>query len=255
MPSALDERIHVAVRSYKRAGEVTTLDLFPFAHVWVPESQADAYRQHYGDRVVVIPDEADGNPARKFNAILDRRPAPWVLILDADISGIGHFEAGGLRRLPPDDLARFIRHGFELAEAVGARLWGLNLNPDPMSYRTQAPFNLLSPILGPFSGHLEHQLRYDESMPAREDVDHFLQHIRTFRKALRFNAYHYYHNHGSKKGGFVSMRSLAIEERSQAALIAKWGSAVCRIGSTAGGKSATGRNILNTQVRVPIPGC
>ena len=57
----MDPRIHVAIKSYKRAGRVTTLAVAPFASVWVPESQGDAYRKHYGARVITIPDECDGS--------------------------------------------------------------------------------------------------------------------------------------------------------------------------------------------------
>ncbi|GAI75871.1 unnamed protein product [marine sediment metagenome] len=89
----IDTQIHVAIKSYKRAGRVKTLVPFPFAWVWAPESQGDEYREHYGDRVITIPDELDGNLGRKQNAILDRAPCPWVLLLDDDIPRIGYWEA------------------------------------------------------------------------------------------------------------------------------------------------------------------
>jgi hypothetical protein len=37
----IDDRIHVAIRSYRRAGRVDTLKPFPFAYVWVPELRYD----------------------------------------------------------------------------------------------------------------------------------------------------------------------------------------------------------------------
>ena len=87
----IDEKIHVAIKSYKRAGRVKTLSVAPFAWVWVPDSQGDEYRAHYGDRVLTIPREEDGNLCRKSNAILNRSPCPWTLILDDDITAIRYF--------------------------------------------------------------------------------------------------------------------------------------------------------------------
>jgi hypothetical protein len=252
---SIDERIHVAIRSYRRAGRVTSLACFPFAFVWVPESQGEEYRRHYGDRVITIPDECDGNTSRKFNAILDRSPKKWTLILDDDITRLGMFEGGYRHAVGPEQLAEMIVHHFELAEALGVRLWGINVNHDPTGYRAFCPLNLLAPILGPFSGHLDPELRYDESVPAKEDYDFWLQNIRRYHKSLRVNKYHYMHDHGQKSGGFVSMRTAELERNCIQRLIEKWGSSVVKAGGMKGRRHSSGENILNTRVTVPIQGC
>lgn len=256
MPDAwLDERIHVAIRSYRRAGKVNTLAVFPFAYVWVPESQGDQYREHYGDRVVTIPDECDGNLGRKCNAILDRSPRPWTLILDDDIPHVGLWEGGKRHWLPPERVAGMVNHGFDLAEQTGVRTWGINQNFDPTSYRVFCPFNLLAPILGPFVGHLSPELRYDESVLGKDDYDFWLQNIRRYHKTLRLNKYHYVHAHGEKPGGFVSMRTAEIEQKGLARLQAKWGDEVVRPGGVCGKRHSSGKNILNTRIFVPVSGC
>ena len=87
-------KIHVAIRSYKRAGKVKTLEVIPQAKVWIPESQEADYLQFYDpDQLVTIPDNLDGNTSRKFNAVLDNSPAAWTLILDDDITRIGVWES------------------------------------------------------------------------------------------------------------------------------------------------------------------
>jgi hypothetical protein len=253
--SLIDSQIHVAIKSYKRAGLVRTLAAAPFAWVWVPESQEADYRHYYGDRVRTIPDAADGNLCRKSNAILDRSPCPWTLILDDDISRIGCWEDGKRIVLDADALAEVIEHCFLLAADLGVHLWGINQNKDPLIYQPSHPFALLAPILGPFNGHLEPVLRYDESVLGKDDYDFWLQNIRKYHKTLRFNRYHYEHDHGNLAGGFVSMRTLDVEQRGVTRLRQKWGTRVFRPGGTKGGRSATGKNILNSKITIPIAGC
>jgi len=250
----IPDNVHVAIRSYKRAGRVTTLKVMPFASIWVPESQGDEYRSHY-ENVVTIPDSEDGNGCRKFNAILDRSPKPYTLIVDDDITRIGMFEDGELLALDVEQIENLITMGFSLAEEAGVKLWGINQNYDSLIYRTTTPFSLLSPILSPFVGHLEPDLRYDEEQEFKDDYDFWLQTIQKYRFTLRINKYHYYHDHGKMAGGLVSRRTWAAENKGIEALIKKWGSKMIRPGGTSGGKSATGQNILNTLVKIPLKGC
>lgn len=251
----IDSQIHIAIRSYRRAGAVTTLNVFPRGWLWVPEAQAEDYAKHYGDRIIVIPDELDGNPGRKCNAILDRSPCPWTLILDDDIVSIGRFEGCNKARLSVQEVEWMVCHGFDLADQLGVKFWGINQKADPLLYDTYEPFNLLGVILGPFNGHLEPTLRYDETVLAKEDYDFWLQNLREHRRTLRLNRYHYNHSHGVKAGGAVSLRTMAYEKAAVKRMKQKWGSKIYRSGGTAGGARATGKNILNSRISVPIPGC
>lgn len=252
----LDKRIHVAIRSYKRAGKVKTLQVVPFAKVWIPESQEEEYLQHYDqEQIITIKDELDGNLAKKQNAILDGSPAEWTLILDDDVTAIGAWDAGDHVYLMPDEIEHLILMGFLLADDLGIELWGINQGRDELWYETYKPFNLLAPILGPFHGHLSPTLRYDESVLGKDDYDYWLQNIRTHRRTLRLNKYHYLHDHASMKGGFVSMRSMEVEQAGVMRMRQKWGDRVFRPGGTAGGRKATGKNILNSLISNPIPGC
>jgi hypothetical protein len=251
----IDPKIHVAIKSYRRAGRVKTLDVFPFATVWVPESQGDEYEECYPGKIQTIPDERDGNLCRKSNAILDLSPCPWTLILDDDIPAFGYWEAGGHVWMEPTHVAHFINNSFRMASELGVKLWGVNQGKDELWHYTYRPFSLLAPVLGPFNGHLEPWLRYDESVLGKDDYDFWLQNIQEHRKTLRFNKYHYLHDHGKMAGGFVSMRTKAAEEKGIERMIQKWGSTLYSPGGSAGGKHATGRNILNSKVRIPIPGC
>lgn len=251
----IDEQIHVAIKSYKRAGIVTTLEVVPFGWLWVPESQGAAYEEHYPGRVLTIPDELDGNISKKINAILDRSPCPWVMMLDDDISNIGYWEDAGHHWMDPDEIEQFMIHHFILAQDLGVEMWGINQGKDEMWYMTYTPFSLLAPILGPFVGHLEPVLRYDERINYKEDYDFWLMNIEMHRKTLRANKYHYLHDHGELRGGLVSSRSMEKELKAAEMMHQKWGPIYGGVGGSAGGKLATGRNILNSKIRIPLPGC
>jgi hypothetical protein len=253
MENLLSNNIHVAIRSYKRADAVSTFALAPFASIWVPESQGEAYREHYPN-VITIPDAEDGNACRKNNAILKRSPAEWTLILDDDITGIGYWESGDHHWMNPDELQLMINQGFILAKDFGVRLWGINQSKDELIYATQKPFNLLAAVLGPFHGHLPSSLRYDERFSFRDDYDFWLQNMYTYHKTLRMNKYHYVHDSGTKAGGLTASRSMDAMKAEHARMRKKWGDLV-KVGGSAGGKSATGKNILNLLVKSPIKGC
>ena len=251
----MNDNIHVAIRSYKRAGRVETIKVVPFAKIWVPEPQAEEYEQYYPGKIITIPDECDGNLGRKNNAILDRSPTECLLMLDDDISAIAYWEGGEKNYPDVESLKHFIAQGFELAKDIGVRQWGLNQAQDPMFYNCMRPFSLLAPILGPFVGHLSPELRYDEASQGKDDYDFFLQNILVHRKALRFNKWFYVHAHGECAGGFVSQRTMDVELASVEYMQKKWGKKVFSPGGTGGGKSATGKNILNSRIRITIPGC
>lgn len=206
--------------------------------------------------MITIPDAQDGNICRKTNAILEHSPADWTLVVDDDLSAIGYYERNQHYWPEPEFLAHFILNAFLMAEDLHVKLWGLNQYSDPMGYKTGRPFSLLSPILGPFKGVIRNPLRFDERLPLKEDYDYWLQHVQRYRKTLRFQKWHYYHDHGKEPGGVVSQRTMADEQAQFDLLQQKWGADIVkRPGGSSGGRAATGRNILNTVVRLPIPGC
>lgn len=253
----IDAKIHVAIKSYRRAGRVSTLVVVPFAWIWVPASQAAEYEEAYPGRVKAIPDECDGNLCRKSNAILDRSPCEWTLILDDDISSIHYFEDGKDFVMTPDQIAAMVCHGFDLASQLRVTLWGINQNSDELAYCAFRPFNFLAPILGPFNGHLAPELRYDESVRGKDDYDFWLQTIRKYHKTLRLNKYHYIHDHGKRPGGFVGMRTMEVEEAGVKRMREKWGKVFTPGGSPGARrdrKTNARGNILNSLVRFPING-
>ena len=198
-----------------------------------------------------IPDECDGTCVARATPSSTAARGTWTLILDDDISSIHYFEDGKDFTMTPDQIAAMVCHGFDLASRMGVTLWGINQNSDEMAYCAFRPFNFLAPILGPFNGHLAPELRYDESVRGKDDYDFWLQTIRKYHKTLRFNKYHYIHDHGKRPGGFVGMRTMEVEEAGVKRMREKWGKVFAQ--AVRRGPDGTGRrtrgNILNSLVQ------
>lgn len=243
----------VCIPSYKRAGKVTTHKLFPpgVAKIVVCESQAAAYRKHYGSAVVTIPDSEDGSPPKKRNAILNRYPV--VLMMDDDVSTVGMYEDGNRINYTGDMLMRIVSRYFDLAAQIGVTLWGINQNNDALIYDTYRPFNFLSPVLGPFTGHIRPVVRYDELIKTKEDIEFWLHTIYQHHKTLRVNKMYYNHGHSTNAGGATSMRTMASEDYDMAYLHKKYGADIVQFGGGKGG-GRFGNDTLNYTVQIPIPG-
>lgn len=254
--------ISVCIPSYKRP-KVETLDVYPNCRVYVAESEFAAYRASngVGADIVAVPDEVQGNAARIRNYILDvefEAGADGVLLLDDDMSAVRRFEAvqakHGLfgyqaKDLNEAELLAFVRHGFELCDEWGFKLWGVNCVKDPRSYCAYTPFSTNEFIGGPFSGHLRNPLRYDERLPLKEDYDLLLQHCNKYRGVLRFNAYHYDCKQSDQAGGCAQMRNLARERQQFEALQRKWGADIVK----SDGLSKKTFD-YNPRIKVPIRG-
>jgi hypothetical protein len=214
--------------SYKRAGLVKGYQYFPYMKLCIPESQEADYLKHYdAARLIVIPDDQDGNLPRKRNWILQNVPRPLVMI-DDDVSYLGTKEHGETRRLTPEEAEALIAHGFNLAAEWGVKYWGLNQNSDRVSYQEYKPFSLTYPVLDPFTGHLDHDLFYDEAVGSKLDYDFSLQALNKYKKILRFNKYFYRCEHGNNPGGLIGMRTLEYETRFCRAIEKKWGRSIIR---------------------------
>lgn len=245
--------VNIVIPTYKRADKLVGRDYFHTGRFVLPESQRDAYLRVLPiDRMIVIPDECDGTIARKRNWILQNIERPLVMI-DDDVRGIMHSEAGRQNiRLKPDVALDVIERTADLAAEWGCRLFGFNLNTDGINYQQYKPFTLTQPVLGPFSGHLDHDILYDERMDLKEDYDMSLMHLARFRKVLRWNKFAYACEHGTNTGGIVAYRTIERERRACKAIMAKWGREI--ISYKLDGPDVTMASLLNGRVRVPING-
>lgn len=235
-PDPARERPVIAVPSYGRAGRVSSIDVFPYGSIVVPEKQADSYRAltplPEGWEIVTIPDGEDGNISRKRNAILRLFEGRDVVMVDDDYDYIGRWDEGVDRHLDGDGIRRLLSNGFRMAREVGTPLWGINLQVDRRFYREYTPLSLTNPVLGPFlafTGDRPEWVRFDDDLWLKEDYDLSLRVLQKVHRILRFNAYHYKVDHFNEAGGLVGKRNMTEEVRQLHRLQERWGSDVVKI--------------------------
>jgi cellulose synthase/poly-beta-1,6-N-acetylglucosamine synthase-like glycosyltransferase len=225
--------MNVIIPSYKRANKLIGKKYFSMAKYCVPESQAKEYEEEVGkNRVIAIPDEHDGSIVKKRNWILENIPRPLIMI-DDDVKALYYWDDrinGYLRKIFPKELVNeLFQELVSMAMQFDVKLFGLAQNTDDRTYKEFAPFNLTKIVLGPFQGHLDHDLRFDEKAGTKDDYDMCLQHLRKYKKVLRFNKYAYECNHGDNKGGIVSYRSMDVEQEHCKYMMKKMGNKSHRI--------------------------
>ena len=220
----------IYIPTYGRAGKMLTHKLLPEAFIVCPESQLEEYKIHYPDmKFFPCPDEVEGNMAKKRNWIKDNARKDWFIMVDDDIQYFQYIENGKQLKLDYDHILELFYNCFVMCEEIGTVLWGINLQTDPKFYREFSPFSCLSVVLGPFTGHIKNSLRYDETLPTKEDYDYSLQVLQKYHKILRFNKYAYMAGHiNNAVGGSTSFRRLKLEEEQNALLQKKWGKKVVK---------------------------
>ena len=231
-------RIKYLVPSYKRAKTMTTLDYLDKAVAVVSEDEIEEYRKYnpgYSeDRFIVCPREYQGKGKPKIlNWILDNcwdEETDAIIELDDDIHGyMVNVKNGKSRRLEADEVYEIFENNCNLAREWGCGIWGLNINSDPLTYDEFVPFRLHGYIDGGTVGHvIRNELRYDEELSVKEDVDYFLQNLKKYHKALRIEKYWIKKESFTNEGGANAIRTSRLEKAQFKRMQEKWGSDVIR---------------------------
>jgi len=216
--------------SYKRPEKSITQKKYPFVKLVVRESEAKEYTKNNND-IVICPDSAQGNISRVRNWILDNLfdDADCIVILDDDCSFIGRYQEQKKTVFSKEELQEFCENSSIICKELGFKLWGLNTVTDKGAYREYTPFSFLQFIGCPFHGHIKGtKLRYDESLPLKEDYDFTLQNIRIYGGCLRINFAHYQVKQSEQEGGCSTYRNLEEEKKQFFSLQKKWGKDVIK---------------------------
>jgi hypothetical protein len=245
--------IQVYSPSYKRAGICKTHKYLPFITYVVMESEAEDYKKVH-DKIWVIPDEVQGNLARVWNYIKDNSESKNIVTIDDDIKYIGRWNGEKQNKLDADGVLSLIQEGFQLAEDLEVKYWGLNCLMDKGSYREYTPFGTVSYIGGPFQAHADNDLRYDEEIPLKEDYDMTLQVLSKYRKNLRLNMYHYVCEQATIVGGCADYRNVDKEKEMNILLQKKWGSKIIKQDNSQKKNSRKRKYDFNPILKVPIKG-
>lgn len=182
----------------------------------VPESQSEKYMHLYDANMIIIPDGHMTNIGKWCNYVLNAIDDPHIVIMSDDINLLGYWEGGQRILFDAPGFSDFLSHGFDIAESLGVKLWGINSGADSMRYRTYAPFHLLAPIAKNVACHISPELRYDESMGHAAHEDFWLRNIQKYHRVLRMNKYHYTSSSIVQDGEWADISRLQ----------ARWGSVV-----------------------------
>lgn len=260
-------KISVNVPSYKRPDDIKTLQYLPYARIWVDGSDYDSYKKSNPKaEIIKCADGIQGNLCRVLNYILDeefKRGMDVVLILDDDIRYIERFEVSEITgygyeryKLDADEVLQMIEKYSIMAKDIGAKFWGLNINPDQRCYHHNTPFSTKSYIGGPFRCHLKgSRCRYDERLFFKDDYDMTLQQLNMERVVLRVNAYHYICEQSTNKGGLAAYRNRDREYEQCEMLIKKWGGHIFKYDETNKGHTSKEKKLdYNLIMKIPIKG-
>lgn len=211
----------IAIPSYKRAGSVSTYDyLKGDCKIVIPLSQKKDYEKFYpSTKLIVIPDNRDGNIAKKRNAVLDFTENNEIVMMDDDIKKIIKIETGEI--IEKERLVNILEQGFCLLGDCKANMFGFNVSGDKMKYRPFQPFSLTKPFWQ-ILGIKKTELRFDESLIRGEDVDFWLQHIKRDRFTIRFNGLfgEFIEKKKKQTGGIVEKQETREDLKG---LLKKWG--------------------------------
>lgn len=202
------------------------------ATLYVPESQADAYRQHNPHTAIEThPDNAHKNLAGKRQDILTRWPN--VFMVDDDIDFVSRLYLDGNNRkthLNPDEIAELIEVTHHNARAAGCHLYGFNATPNAKHYYPHKPIELTAYINASAFGLIPGgQLYFTERTTAAESHWINLLNAAVNRKAWVDMRFHFAQKAGStftRPGGQTEHRTLDSERADTLFLRRMFGQAV-----------------------------
>ena len=180
----------ILIPSYNRPGNVATLDFVPSAMVVVPESQRADYEKSYPGKVISIPDEKDGNVAKKRNAILDLlEEGEWAWILDDDLEIV--YDLMTLKEYS-GEVEKLLENVGVMADDLGVHMAGFMPRMKQAlawRYSPYTPFSLTKPMFQCMCLKKSIDLRYVEELVLHSDLDYWLQCMRKDRMSFRDNRY------------------------------------------------------------------
>jgi len=253
-------RIKYVIPSYRRADSISTLDYITRAVCVVSEDEINDYIRHnpkHKDKFIACPREYQGKGKPKvLNWILDNLfdDCDALIELDDDIHAyMVHRKNEKDIPLAEEDVYEIFENNCRLAVEWGCGMWGLSPLSDPLAYDEFKPFRLHAYIDGGTVGHVvKNELRYDEELSVKEDVDYFLQNLKKYHKALRVEKYYINKDSFTNKGGANAIRNSELEKEQFTKMQKKWGSKIIRPNKPTASKNSRIRG-LGGAIKLNIP--
>ena len=254
-------KIKYIVPTVGRAKTMTTLDYISKAVALVSTEEAEEYMKAHPnyskDRFLIAPPGMQGHgKSRALNWMLDTQfdDCDAIIHMDDDVHRyMAHIKNGKDRPLDEEEVYEIFENNCLLAKEWGCAMWGLSINSDPLTYDEFVPFRLHAYIDGGTVGYVkQNELRYDEELTIKEDVDFFLQNIQKYHKALRIDKYWIDKESFTNEGGCQLFRSMEEEKRQFTRMQEKWGSKIIRPNKPTAKKQSKIRG-LNGAIRLNLP--
>jgi hypothetical protein len=224
--------------SYKRAKGCLVLGFLSKIKVYVAPQEYDdycKYNKEYQDRVVAVPDGVQGNGKSKcMNWMLDNlwdEDTDAIIMIDDDVSGImKHIKNAKDEKISEEDFYELVENWVRLAKEWGCGMFAISPSSDPLVYDEFAPFRLHGYCDGQVTGWcMKNEIRYDEELTIKEDVDFALKNWQKYHKCLRIEKYYpKSKSFGDNEGGCNVFRSSEEEKRQFKIMQKKWGTDIIR---------------------------
>ena len=231
-------KVAFASPSYKRP-LCRTAHYIPETRVYVDPSEYDDYVKANGGfgEIVACDEGIQGNLPRVRNYILDKefeRGADIVVMMDDDVTALATYKPnekgyGYCRnKLDAEAVREFVIYGSQICKDWGFGMWGVNYNQDPLLYKHYQPFSTTKAAVGQFMVFVENELRFDESLPLKEDYDMAVQQMNRYRGVLLINWAHVNADFGELAGGTSVRRNFEREKEQFFKFRKKWGSEIVK---------------------------
>ena len=230
---ALSPTLRVVIPSKGRQGLIgkAALRLFPDATVTVAESEVAAYagvtypdgrRLISEEQLVPHPDDVSGiGPIRQW--VLDHFDDECIVMVDDDVYELVLLVHYVPRKMSQPEVVRQVVHNAaNVAQGIGAPVFGFNQAWDVRKFRPFEPFSLNS-WAGGVIGIIGRDLRYDPNLRLRADIDFCLQALQRKRITFIELRFSFMHRRFGVAGGNASNRSSRRNEEEIAYLQRKWG--------------------------------
>lgn len=144
-----------------------------------------------------------------------------IVMMDDDVTGLyEYFGEKDLRKIPADELDKFIERGFKLCRLNKTKLWGV--------YPTYNHFYMSMGvctngfIVGMFMGIIIGNLRFDENLRVKDDYGMTIEAILRYKKIIRFNNVCIKASYKTNAGGASVYRTLEKEKADADYLVGKY---------------------------------
>ena len=180
----------IFIPSLNRPRCVFALEIFPSATVVVPASQEAEYRRcNPRADILTIPDEQDGNLARKRTAIAAlgaKEPDAAYIVVDDDVSGLWDKVAG--RAVTSAEATALVDALGAKAKAEGAVMFGLSPGRG-LPWKSEAEWTLNGGYAHFYGFRGDAVLAYDETVSGFESTDLLFQCRERGLTILRWDRY------------------------------------------------------------------